>query len=253
MSLRLRPRLALLALGLATLACSTVLPPRPEITWDSDPAAVVLQATNCCGFVPYEVALNYIPDATLWGDGRLVWVAYDPDGQRRVLEGRLAPDEQRAFLDRIAAAGFFGWNSNYGDYSVTDLASRCLAVRLTATRHQVCEYYRGAPAAFHALYTAAAQGAGAAGADFIPERGYVTAYPLTGVDPAALTVRLWPSDAGFTLAEAQGGRWAEGAALRAAWEAVNAGYWSHALQDGETYYRLTVQVPGLSQSAPPEK
>jgi hypothetical protein len=247
-----RPRRALLALSLAVLACSTLLPPRPETAWDPDPAAVVLQVTNCCGFVPYEVALNYIPDATLWGDGRIVWVEAGPGGQRRVLEGRLTPDEQRGFLDRIAAAGFFGWESNYGDYSVTDLASRCLTVTLAATRHQVCEYYRGAPAAFDDLYAAAAQGAGAAGADFVPERGYLSARELEGFEPGTTTVVPWPAEAaGFPLAEAQGGRWVEGEALRAAWEAVNANFWGQAVEDAGRYYQLVVQVPGLSQSEPP--
>ncbi|MBL8057956.1 MAG: hypothetical protein JNK29_14725 [Anaerolineales bacterium] len=245
-------RLALLALSLAALACSTLFPPRPEIAWDPSPQAVVLRAANCCGMVPYEVALNYIPDATLWGDGRIVWVELGAGGERRVREGRLTPDEQRAFLDRIAAAGFFGWQSNYGDYSVTDLASQCLGVTLTSTSHQVCEYYRGAPAAFDDLYAAAAEGAGAAGADFIPERGYLIAQEQGGFISGSAPVSHWPAvAAGFSLAEASAGRWVEGEALQAAWAAVNVSLWGQAVEDDGRYYRLVVQVPGLSQSEPP--
>lgn len=253
MSRRLGAPVVIFVCAAAALACNTLMAPRPSVDWDRAPEAVIVQATFCCGFVPMEVAVNYLPDATVWGDGRIVWVQATADGGRQVLEGRLTEAELRALLQRAVDDGFFGWRDSYADYTVTDLASQCLMVSLTGERKTVCEYHQGAPRAFHALYDYVSGGAGAAGADFIPKRGYVTAYPLTGVDPGTLTVRPWPSDAGFTLAEAQGGRWAEGAALLAAWEAVNAGYWSHALQDGETYYRLTVQVPGLSQSAPPQE
>jgi hypothetical protein len=250
----MRLRLTVATLLVAALACNTLLPPRPALEWDASPEAVVIQATFCCGFVPMEVAVNYIPDATVWGDGRIVWVLQSAGGGRQVLEGRLSADEMRALLGQFVDAGFFGWDDSYANYNVTDLASQCLTVSLTGEHKTVCEYYEGAPRAFHTLYDYVSGGAGAVGADYVPERGYVTAYPLTEFDPAGLQVWPWPAEAaGFSLAEAGGGRWVEGEALQTAWTAVNGSFWGHALQDGDSYYRLTVQVPGLSQSAPPEE
>ncbi|MGQ0600537.1 MAG: hypothetical protein ACT4QE_02430 [Anaerolineales bacterium] len=244
---------ALGALMLATLACSTLFPPRPEVKWDTDPQAMIIQVTFCCGFVPQEVALNYIPDATVWGDGRIVWVESGPNGERRVLEGRLSASALRELLQRAVNEGFFGWRDSYGDYSVTDLASQCLRVSLAGEAKSGCEYYRGAPQAFHSLYDDIASGAGVSGADYVPVRGFVTTYPLEESDPGNGQVVQWPVEAaGFSLAEAQGGLWVEGEALAAAWEAVNANSWRGVMKDDDVLYSVTVQVPGLSQAEPPE-
>jgi hypothetical protein len=249
-----RLRNAVLALSLAALACNSLLPPRPEVAWDPSPEAVVVRATNCCGLTPIQFVMNYIPDMTAWGDGRLIWVQTGSDGERRVLEGRLTEAEMKALLQRFVDAGFFGWEASYADYSVTDMPSQCLVVNLEVVGKSVCEYYRGAPAAFDRLYAEAARGAGAAGVDFVPERAYLTAYPLESYsppDPGAIP--HWPAAAGFTLAEAQAGRWVEGEALQVAWAAVNASVWSSFLQEDGAYYQVAVQVPGLSWSEPPEK
>src|SRR6185503_4022675 len=112
-----------------------------------------------------------------WGDGRIVWVQQNNSGAREVLTGALTPDQMTALLQTYVDAGFFGWNTNYGNYNITDGATQCLSVALTSLTHQVCEYYEGAPAKFHELYGTAAGGAGARGTPFVPTQGYVTSYP----------------------------------------------------------------------------
>lgn len=245
--------LALAALAFAALACATLLPPRPPVTWDPAAEAVIVRATFCCGFVPIQVVENYIPDVTLYGDGRLTWTESAANGGRRVLTAQLTEAEMAAALQRVVDAGFFGWQSDYGDYSVTDLASQCFQVNLTSQSHQVCEYYSGAPAAFHTLYAFFTSGAGAAGTEVTPTRGFVLAHALPGFTAAAgQPLTRWPTEAaGFSLAEAAGGRWAEGEALAVAWAAANAGFTDGVLQEGDHYYQVTVQVPGLTQMAPP--
>lgn len=248
------PLYALITLLLASLACNTLLPPRPKVEWDTDPNALIVSATISGGMVPQSVAINYIPDAQVWGDGRIVWVEYLGDGQRRVLEATLTPDQLRAFLQRAVGDGFFGWEASYADYNVYDAATQCLSLALASNSKSVCEYVSGAPRAFHTLYGEVASGLGLTGSDYRPERGYLTAQALNYEGQPTPEVLLhWPANSmGLSLSDAAGGAWVEGEALELAWRMVNTNLWGGLVQEGETYYELTLQVPGVSQILPPE-
>jgi hypothetical protein len=242
----------LITLLFSILACTSLFPPRPAVAWDTSPAALVIRASNCCGLVPQTFVDNYVPDAQLWGDGRLVWVESGAGGARQILTATLSTAEMEALLQSFVDAGFFGWQASYADYSVTDMPSTCLLVTLLSGAKQVCEYYQGAPAAFHQLFAEVVRGAGQTGTEFVPERGYLTAYPLPAGQPGLAAEWQWPSEAvGFGLAEAQSGLWVDGPALDLAWSVVSANYWNTTVQDGADYYEITVKVPGVSWVSPP--
>lgn len=221
--------------------------------WDRAPQSLVISATFCCGFTPYLAVLNDIPPAQVWGDGRLVWAAVNNQGQRTVWEGRLSDAALGQWLKGAYEGGFFRWKDWYADERVTDAAPQCLEVRLLASTKKVCEYFRGAPQAFHALYDGLTSGAGAQGVPYLPERGYVLAHPIVFIkapEPDEIDLQ-WPDDVGVSLQAAEGGLWMEGRALRLAWEAANANPWANLVQSASGYYQLSVQVPGLSTSQPP--
>src|SRR5574341_1096981 len=98
-----------LCLLASLLACNTLFPPRPEVRWEADPNTLVISADTCCGmlFDP-----NGIPDARLWGDGRLIWVEYD-GSKRRVVSAALTAAEMTSLLQIFVEAGFFGWKDYY--------------------------------------------------------------------------------------------------------------------------------------------
>jgi hypothetical protein len=242
-------RLALAALLAAALACNTLLPPRPELTWDPSPDSIVLETYVAGGLAPMNYMRNYIPDARVWGDGRILWVETNGSG-RRVLEGRLSEEELRALLQQFSDAGFFGWEAHYAPpYQVYDAGTTVLMVNLLSTRKQVTEYFEGAPARFHELAALLRSGAGVSGADFTPERIYLTAFPIS--DTQSSVEFFWPDQAaGFALAEATAGRYVEGEALLYAWQVVNHGYYSIVESAGRRY-QLVVQVPGVSLEEPP--
>lgn len=252
----MKPRLSLPALGAlaallcSQLACNTLFPPRPKVEWDTDPGVLVIRASFGGGLVPQNFALNAIPDAQVWGDGHLVWVDYGTNGERRVLEGDLTPDQLEAFLTRAVNAGFFGWENVYSNPDVYDAGTQCLSLSLLSESKSVCEYYEGAPRAYHQLYNDLAGGLDLDGTDYVPARGYLTAQRMgdSYSQPVALH---WPVDSlGLSLGDAQGGVWVEGEALKLAWRTVNTNLYS-VVQEGEAYYQLIVQVPGVSQSEPP--
>lgn len=236
-------------LALTALACNTFFPPRPAVEWDPDPQTVVIELYTAGGLVPQYFLDNYIPAARVWGDGRIIWVEDQAGGGRRVLAGQLTPDAMRALLQQIVDAGFFGWQDTYEPpYQVYDAGSTVFSVHLRATSKTVSEYFQGAPEKFHELAGVMASGAGAAGAEFTPARGYLRAHPQTTGEAAS----DWPdAAAGFTLAEAQAGRWVEGAALHAAWAAVNQNPWNTPVRSAGQVYQLTLQVPGVSFLEPP--
>jgi hypothetical protein len=225
-----------------------------EPSWETDPEALIISAIFCCGFVPQTAITNHIPDAQIWGDGRIVWVEQSEDGPRRVLEGQLSVEEMELLIKQIEDAGFFGWEDRYANQQVADYPDKCIQVNLTKAQKSVCEYYEGAPEAFHQLYEVLSTGAGASGEEYVPETGFLTVIPLgatTQINPADVAGTWDASEMGFSLNDVGSGMWIEGLALETAWEAVNFRPWNPMMQEGDSYYLLGLQVPNLSMAAPP--
>jgi hypothetical protein len=222
-------------------------------TWNSDPTNLVVSATFCCGFTTPLVRLNYIADASVWGDGRIVWVEYDDQAGRQVLTDVLTPAQLEAFLQQAITAGFFEWEDRYADQSIADAADQCLTINLIGQAKQVCQYVQGAPAAFTTLYETVADGAGATGTAFIPAKGYLTATPVDLPPDSNVPVNAeWPAqNLDFSLSEATDGLWVEGEILTTAWEIINPNWQGMILQEGEATYQLSLQMPDLSYTEPP--
>lgn len=227
--------------------------PAIEPVWPVDPNQVIVSATFCCGFTTPLVPRNYIAEATIWGDGRIVWVTYEAQGQRQVWQGMLTSAQMEAFLQQAIDAGFFSWEERYADQTIADAADQCLTINLTGQTKQVCQYVQGAPAAFATLYQTVAAGAGATGTPYLPENGYLQATVLElPADSNAVITAEWPADQlGFSLSEAPEGRWVEGEILRTAWEIVNANWQGMLVQEGETVYEISVQLTDVSLIEPP--
>jgi hypothetical protein len=236
----------LIALALATLACNTLMPPRPAVEWNPAADSLVVEASSAGGMLP---DFNYVPAARLWGDGRLVWSTFNSNSGRSVQTRTLTTDEMRALLVRIENEGFFGWNDQYSPGVVYDAPITCLRVSLTSTSKSVCEMISGAPAGFDRLFAELGGGAGQAGTDFLPERGYLTVTRLqSGSDEQGTD---WPAETmGLSLAEAQGGVWIEGPALALAWQAVNANSLYPLLREGDAVYQAKLLVPGVTLLEP---
>ncbi len=187
-------------LVLPALACNTLFPPRPLVEWNSAAGNVIIQASSGGGML-YEP--NPMPFARLRGDGQFIWVEGSTTGGRRVKVATLTTDQMRQLLQSIVDAGYFGWKDNYSPGIVYDAPSTCLSVSLTSGSKSVCETLSGAPARFHELLGLLASGAGATGADFVPDRGYLKVTPQ-GSGPAVggPAVVAWPSQQlGLKLAD----------------------------------------------------
>lgn len=244
--------LAITILALAALACNTFFPPRPPIAWDTDPNTIIIEATFGGGMVPVNAAQNQIADARVWGDGRMVWTQFDSQNHRRVFETQVSDDVLRAYFQRAEDAGFFGWDDFYTDGVIYDAATKCLRLNLQSVTKGVCEYAVGAPPALHTLYSEVSNGLGQQGHDYQPTTGYLIAYPQNYSGSTPTVILVWPAKQfGVSLKDAVAGKWLEGEALETAWLAVNVDPWGGVVQEGDTYYALVLQVPGISQIEPP--
>jgi len=252
--LRLSPPAPRIVVGfvlflLPSLACNTLFPPRPPVQWQADPDSVVIQASSGGGML-YES--NPMPWARLRGDGQFIWTESSGNG-RKVKVATLSASQVRQLLQTIVDDGFFGWKDEYSPGVVYDAPSTCLSVNLTGASKTVCETLSGAPARFHDLLNTLGAGAGAVGADFVPQRGYLKVTPQpSGPAQAGVLVVAWPSQQlGLKLAEVGDGKWIEGDALRLAWTVVNDNPLNPILQDGDVFYQAQVLVPGVTGIEPP--
>lgn len=225
-----------------------------QLPWNTDPEALIISATFCCGFSPQLAVTNYIPDAQVWGDGRVVWVEQHEDGSRTVWEGYIDLGELELLLNRFRDAGFYEWEDYYANQQISDLADQCIQVSLIDKKKSVCEYYEGAPDAFHELYDLLLKGAGASEAEeYVPESGFLTVIPLgTEAQIESVNVALeWEtSELGVSLSEVGEGVWVKGPSLEAAWAAVNFKPWNPIVREGDSFYMVGLQVPPMSMIEP---
>jgi hypothetical protein len=238
---------ALVILILPTLACS-LFAPRPTVEWDPAADNTVIQASISGGMV---LEPNPMPVARLWGDGRLIWAESDAGGARHVRVATLTPGQMRQLLQTFVDDGFFGWQDNYSPGVVYDAGSTCLTVSLASVSKSVCETVSGAPASFHDLFDLLAGGAGATGADFVPDRGYLRVTPLGTAPQTGGPVVAWPAEQlKLRLADVGQGQWIDGDALRLAWGAVNANPLAPILRDGDDAYQAQLYVENVMGRPP---
>jgi hypothetical protein len=242
-----RPLLLPLAfLTLALLACNTLFPPRPAITWDTDPTALIVRDDTCCGMM-YDP--NGLPTLQLWGDGRMLWVTFDSNNVRHVYTATLTTAQMTALLQKFVDAGFFGFKDSYEPpYQVYDAPNTCLSVTLSTLGKTVCDLMGNAPAKFYDLEADLTNGV--TPTEYIPTTGFLTASQINGV-PSGVNFQ-WPAEAlGLSLKDAGSGVWVEGKTLEVAWRAVNAAPFNAIVQEGDAYYSLTVLLPDLTRQQPP--
>jgi len=222
---------------------------RPEAKWDPSPDTLIIEATQN----RFEIDYNYIPDARLWGNGRIVWVEYENDslyGKRRIMEGQLTPAEMKDIINRFIEAGFFDRRLS-SDFLSAGLVSTSFTVNLLNDSrfrgyesHEISEELRQ-------LSDYLMGGAGAEGVEFVPTRGFLTAYLARETDCGKLETKYqWPNESfGYDLEEIQeykNGVWVEGDELAFAWQIVNENPYCPLVESDGAVYMIFLIIPKLS-------
>lgn len=231
-------------LALFLAACGSQV----SLEWDHSPDESIISLSQGGGLVPLASMYNDFPEAQVWGDGRIIWQTSGANHERLVWQGQLSEAEMTGLLQTFADKGFFRLDSYYRPKDeIYDASTTSLQLNLLEDRYHVSEYHSGAPRKFHELVSLMSSGAGAAGAPYAPQSGFLTAAPQ---NRAADELPLWDTAVGLTLADAEEGVWLEGEALAQAWALVNQKYWWPLAAEGEQVYELYLQIPELTGREP---
>ena len=252
----------LIAICLLLLLASCTSPPQspqspqpqsPELTWDHDPATLIIRvAFSGGGSAPNAALVNELFGAQVWGDGRIIWITWDKDYHRQVWQGQLSEAQMTSLLETFADKGFFDMDARYEpDEDILDGGATSLSVHLLSTSTQVSEYLNSAPDEFHELTALLSSGAGVEGTPYMPPSGQLTAREITprdGMDSPELPI--WDATAlELDLHDAER-IWVEGDALARAWEAVNRNSAFPIMVQGDSYFELYLRLPELSVMEP---
>lgn len=228
-------------------------PQAVDLRWDTSPTARIIRY-----YSPYTTAglagaynrAYYIPEAQVWGDGRIIWVSYK-GSERRVLAGQLTTDQMEALLQRIAEAGFFAWQDEYYTLGGNSTPPMRLAVSLLGQSKEVQEH-GGAPEVYYELAEWLSNGAGASGSEYTPRQGYLTASCWPDIETITAATE-WPAAAsGFTLDQIGNGRYIENEVLAFAWQVVNQHPRGPVNVNSNNHdCVIMVQIPGVSFFEPP--
>ena len=237
-------------LPLLFLISCNVLQPPPDLAWDHDPEAVIIQTSEGGGLEPPAAGYNRIPNGKVWGDGRIVWTTFD-DGKRSVWQAQLSEVEMMALLETFADKGFWRLEDFYQPSDeVFDSTTTSLSVNLLAERKRVGEYHAGAPREFDELIGLVRSVGDANKEVYVPQQGYLSVDLLSREPSNAAELPVWDAaSAGLSLAEIDG-NWVEGAALQQAWEIVNLSYWAPRVVEDGKYYELILEMPELTGREP---
>lgn len=259
--------IALLTVVLTVSACQ-FRQPDLQLEWDSSPKAQLILVQNPILFPGIlstyqdERAQNYIPEGTLYGDGRILWVEYIYENDivsRRVMEGNLTPTDIPVLLQQFLDSGFFTWKDTYGSTIRNDgPPNESIYVYLdTLTKGVIVN--SDPPQGFEGLMKLVSTGAGARGQDYLPDQGYLSVYPQYFDEPPNLQVPQWPAtEASFTLKDLYGdggienGIYVDGQVLAFVWQIINSYPRSPLVEDSGEVYMLTLRIPNLSVHQPPD-
>jgi hypothetical protein len=194
--------------------------------------------------------MGHIPDARVWGDGRIVWVEFEDDGSSVVWEGYLTEEALANLLRFTVEEGFFGWEDHYEPANPpTDLPSSHITVNMTDRSKTVSQYFDGAPAGFWRIYERVPLEVSDAH-QLAPQRGLLRAWLRNDAIDAASAIP-WSADADLALSElVSDGRWIEGPLVAFVWKNLRQHGDGALFREGNNIYGLSMQVPGLSLEEP---
>lgn len=231
--------------------------PAPEdvVQWNKDPYAVVFRAEIVGGDnADSFYMLNDIPACTIYGDGRVVWVV-DGGGTREVLFDFMSPEAVANFIVELGITRKF---YEYKEGFPLQLPSASMPVyeRLTLENNgvkYVSDSYSNWPYDYYNQTLQLCIEQATTPRTFEPDGAWISAQE-TPYD-SRLPSLFWEADiAGLsflTLAGTQERRWLEGTLVKILWQAIKENGLEVQFGEGEKYYRIALQIPGVTRDAPP--
>ena len=225
------------------------------IRWDDSTDHVVFRA-DVVGGENADAFINAgrIPQCTVYGDGRVIWVVDEVDPNGQVLFDVVTPDEIRDFVEVLAIDYAFR-DYEAGANLLTD-ATQPVVETLTLginDESYVTDIYGGWDIEYFEDVRNLCFSVGAEPAVYEPQGAWVLVEDVE-YDTGAPLQRWDASVTGFDLAAVTASgepRWVEGQLLRILWDLTRRNERDLQLdQNGETYM-LALQIPNVTAVSPP--
>ncbi|MFQ3647076.1 MAG: hypothetical protein SNJ54_16340 [Anaerolineae bacterium] len=250
------------AIAVAVTGCGGDAPPTGDVSdapasvsWNRDPLAVVFRAHVTGGNPPAYVRDNTIPECTLYGDGRVVFLRSNPrTGDYEILFDRVDDRTIEAFVyDLIVQFRLYTYDSGLARQAPTaeQPVYEQIILNVNDTNH-VTDFFADWPGSYFSDVVERCRKLAAAPRLFRPVGVWVAAYqvPLDLMRP----YQIWdPSAGGFSLeglALEGGKRWVEGGLAEYFWNQVIVSPIPSWFIEGSLSFALSVQAPGITLDAP---
>lgn len=237
----------------------TAVPPTGvPISWQRDPAAIVFRADRVSG-VP--ASLEYtavIPDCTIYGDNRVVWVNTLGPFETQVLYDRVSDERIFDFVQEMTVSGrLYTFQvptpdpANPGEVRDAAEELETLTIAISGLVHET-DARSGWGADYYEQALDVCKTLSASPVLFEPIEGaWLTAIPDPTASPS-MSVTWDAAAAGLSLAEAVSApRWITTVPAVTLWRYQRTQPDSFTIDDGGILYRIVLQVPGITRSSPP--
>lgn len=247
-----------LILTLMLAACRPAAPatvvPTTLVNWNRSPQAVVFRAEIVGGQSDF-IARSVVPNCTIYGDNRVVWINELGAFQIQVLEDRLSDSVIDTFVQYLAAQErIYTFEARLQDIqtqaSVSPVVER-VTLEVNDVLHQA-DSFSGWDVEWFPRVLRACKGLSGAPVLVAPSSGWLWAQSI----PFSITppVTTWNAAAmGLSLASATDSapHWISGAAASTLWNTLHSLPDNVIFEDGTNYYEVALQVPGVTRDAPP--
>ncbi|MFN8447454.1 MAG: hypothetical protein U0521_02360 [Anaerolineae bacterium] len=243
------------ALALLIAACQPAsnTTTTPDIVyWDRSPQAVLFRADVVGGESAFH-ARNAVPNCTIYGDNHVVWVNELGPFQIEVLEDRLPDEVVSAFVQYLAAnERIYTYQAGRAETPGDDQpVVETVFIDVNNIAHHADSFSGwGADWFPHVLNTC--KHLSQTPVLVAPSSGWVSAETVPfSMQPPLVT---WDAaQMGLSLSEVVGGtaRWISGAGASQLWNMLHSLPSNTIFQDGDSYYQVALQVPGITRDAPP--
>jgi hypothetical protein len=250
-------RAAALALGLALAACAPAGPPptatlAPDRLWTPDPDAVIFRAEVIRPGLPALARQSAVPECTIYGDTRVVWVNALDALRSEVLFDTVGDAVVEDFITGLAIGeDFYGLTTGEANPEAPDEAYQQVLIDVGGRPHMADSRGNWDPD-FFARVLAQCISLSSTPILFEPRDAWLTVQPAE-MQPDAPLLAWQPAEHdGFSLAPlADGGpRWASGEAITALWTLLRTMPYTLLLSEDSRAYQFALQAPGVTRDAP---
>lgn len=221
--------------------------------WTKDANIVIFRLDQTVDGEPQIDAFNRLPRCTIYGNGHVIWANSIPSGGEQILEARIDDATLRAFLEFVVRDKKF---YSIPDYAAQKLPSpntpvvESITLNLNQEVRTVRNFEQWPGDEFDAMLSKCTT-LTAQPVLYVPAGAWVTVYATDRTDLSQIP---WQPIAEFKLADIAASRtaiWATGAALAQLWTFQHQTPGNVQWNENDKYYRVIIQVPGLSRDAPP--